>query len=69
MQREWVRFVLDGCSDVQRAFKNWMDRDHLFAEEVIRQCGENRYLSFVNDGQIEIKDFVNLVSDHFGLEV
>ncbi len=69
IQREWIYSVLDGCSDVQKAFENWMDRDCLFAEEVIKQCVENKYLSFVNNGQIDIKDLVKLVSVHFGLEV
>jgi len=61
--------VLDGCSDFQKAFNNWMDRDSLFAEEVIRQCGENRYLSLVNNGKTSIKDLVEIVSAHFSLEV
>lgn len=69
IQREWIYFVLDGCSDFQKAFNNWMDRDCLFAEEVIRQCGKNRYLSLVNDGKTSIKDLVEMVSAHFSLDV
>ncbi|MCR1843209.1 shikimate kinase [Murimonas intestini] len=66
-QREWVPYVLEGCSDVQKAFDNWMERDCLFAEEVKRQCIQNGYLSFVNDGQTEIEGVVQMVSCHFGL--
>jgi len=69
IQREWIHSVLDGCSDFQKAFNNWMDRDSLFVEEVIRQCGENRYLSLVNNGKTSIKDLVEIVSAHFSLEV
>ncbi len=69
IQREWIHSVLDGCSDFQKAFNNWKDRDCLFAEEVIRQCGDNRYLSLVNDGRTSIKDLVEMVSAHFNLEV
>ena len=69
IQREWIHSVLDGCSDFQKVFNNWMDRDSLFVEEVIRQCGENRYLSLVNNGKTSIKDLVEIVSAHFSLEV
>lgn len=33
-EREWVPYVLEGCSDKQQAFDNWMERDILFAKQV-----------------------------------
>lgn len=51
-QREWGHFVLEGCSDKEKAFENWMERDVLFAEEVRRQCERERFMSIVNDGAI-----------------
>lgn len=68
-QREWVPYVLEGCSDKEKAFSNWMDRDILFAEEVRRQCSKENYLSLVNDGKLSIADIANMVALHFGLVV
>lgn len=37
-ERPWVSYVLEGCSDKEKAFINWMNRDILFADEVREQC-------------------------------
>lgn len=37
-KRDFVALALEGCSDKEIAFLNWMDRDILFAREVRRQC-------------------------------
>jgi hypothetical protein len=66
-QREWVPYVLEGCSDKEKAFSNWMDRDIMFAQEVQRQCREEQYVSIINDGNIEIDELAYLVVSHFGL--
>ena len=66
-QREWVPYVLEGCSDKDKAFSNWMGRDVLFAEEVRRQCGQEQYMSIVNDGSIEVDKMVEMVASNFGL--
>lgn len=66
-RREFVPYVLEGCSDMERAFCNWMDRDILFAQEVQRQCHEERYASITNDGSIEIDELVSRVAKHFAL--
>lgn len=66
-QREWVPYVLEGCSDKEKAFSNWMNRDIMFAQEVQRQCSEDQYVSIINDGSIEIDELVDIVVSHFGL--
>ena len=66
-KREWVPYVLEGCSDKEKTFSNWMNRDILFAQEVQRQCSEEQYVSIINDGNIEIDELVDLVVSHFGL--
>lgn len=66
-RREFVPYVLEGCSDMEKAFCNWMDRDILFAQEVQRQCYEERYASIINDGNIEIDELVSRVAKHFAL--
>lgn len=67
-ERSWVPYALEGCSDKEIAFKNWMDRDILFAREVRKQCEKMGYNSFINDGGITINELVKRVSLQFGLE-
>ena len=66
-KREWVQYVLEGCSDKDKAFSNWMNRDILFAREVQRQCNEEQYISIINDGGIELDELVDIVTLHLGL--
>lgn len=67
-KREWVPFILEGCSDKEKAFCNWMDRDILFAKEVQKQCSEEEYVSLVNNGEMAIDEMLDKVIRHFGLE-
>ena len=67
-ERDFVPLVLEGCSDKEKAFRNWMDRDVLFAQEVQRQCQEENYVSVVNDGTMEMDELANLVATHFELK-
>lgn len=66
-KREWISFVLEGCSDKEKAFSNWMERDVLFAKEVQKQCIKENYVSIINDGSIEIDEYVHRIAAHFGL--
>lgn len=66
-KREWVPFVLDGCSDRKRAFANWMERDALFAKAVQGQCTEYGYASLINRGDQSVKELSDIVAVHFGL--
>lgn len=66
-KREFVPKVLEGCSNLEKAFCNWMDRDILFAKEVQRQCAAEKYAFIINDGSIEIDEMVHMVAIHFGL--
>lgn len=67
-KREWVPYVLAECSDKEKAFENWMERDALFAKAVQRQCGESGYVSLINDGQVSVEKLIGLAAAHFGLE-
>lgn len=67
-QREWVPYVLQDCSDKEKAFANWMERDTLFAKDVQRQCEEEGYLSLINDGKTDVEDLVKTVEEHFGFK-
>ena len=66
-KREWVPYVLEGCSDKDAAFSNWMNRDILFAQEVRRQCNDEQYVSIINDGSTDIEGLVKKVASHFEL--
>ena len=66
-QREWVPYVLEGCSDKGKAFSNWMNRDILFAKEVQRQCAAEQYHSIINDGNVTVEQMVEKVVACFEL--
>ena len=68
-QREWVPYVLQDCSDKEKAFENWMERDALFAKDVQLQCKEAGYFSLVNNGEMVIDELVEMVERHFGLMI
>ncbi len=67
-KREFIPYILAECSDKDKAFCNWMDRDILFAQEVQQQCSEEHYISLINNGEIAIYNYVNQIAKHFGLE-
>lgn len=67
-ERDFVPLVLEGSSDKEKAFRNWMDRDILFAQEVQRQCQKENYVSVINDGTMEMDELANLVAAHFELK-
>ena len=61
-------YVLNGCSDMERAFSNWMSRDIIFAKDVQKQCHEEGYFSVINDGSMKVDELVDIVSAHFELK-
>ncbi len=67
-ERSWVSDVLEGCSNKEKAFKKWMNRDILFADEVREQCNQMGYQAFVNDGLISIGEVVKKVATQFGMK-
>jgi len=64
-ERQFVPYVLDGCSDKEKAFENWMERDFLFSKEIERQCKSNKLKLIINDGTINLCDMVDEVVTHF----
>lgn len=67
-KREWVSYVLAECSNKEKAFANWMDRDALFAQAVQQQCAELGYVSVINDGKLPVDALMDKVIGHFGLK-
>lgn len=66
-KREWISYILEGCSDKEAAFDKWMNRDILYAANVRSQCAEMGYVSLVNDGGQPVEAFVKLMEDRFEL--
>lgn len=64
-KREWIPYILKECSDKEKAFENWMERDVLFAQDVQRQCVEAGYISSINDGKKSIDEMVSFAEQHF----
>ena len=49
-KRLWVNDYLSSCSDKEKAFSNWMERDVLFALSASKQAKEKGYATLVVDG-------------------
>lgn len=67
-ERQFVSYVLDGCSNKEKAFENWMERYFLFSKEIERQCESNKLKIMINDGTTNLDDMVNEVVTHFGID-
>ncbi|WP_167954875.1 hypothetical protein [Anaerosporobacter faecicola] len=64
-QREWVPYVLKDCSDQEKAFANWMNRDIAFAKDVILQCEQENYPVRIIDGSVSIEETKQAIIKHF----
>lgn len=66
-QRPWIQHILKECQDPGQAFDNWMQRDHLFGQEVLRQAQARNYKTLVVDGQLGIDALYQRVKTYFAL--
>ena len=66
-QRPWIRHILKDCENPEQAFENWMLRDHLFGQEILRQAQANHYRTLVVDGKQSIDAQFEIVKDYLGL--
>lgn len=55
-QREWVPYVLEGTSNPEQAFENWMQRDILFAQLVRKEAQKLGYPTLMTDGSRSEKE-------------
>ncbi len=65
-KRPWIDYVLEGCSDKEAAFANWMERDVQFALRAAADARRRGYPVMVNDGSPEIEDMYRKITGHFG---
>lgn len=66
-QRPWAKAFLQGCTDPDAAFQNWMQRDMLMAEAMHHAADEAGYRTIVVDGSKTIEQTAVLAKAHFGL--
>lgn len=66
-KRLWVNDYLLSSSDKEKAFRNWMDRDVLFAQSAIKQAGEVGYATLVVDGTNNIDENLLFIEKCFKL--
>jgi len=66
-QRPWVKSILKECEDPEQAFANWMMRDHLFGEEILRQAKARNYKTILVDRSRSIDQQYENVKEYFGL--
>ena len=67
-KRPWIAQILNECQYPAQAFKNWMERDALFAQEVIRQADVYAFSVIRVDGSIEITRQFEEIRERFGLD-
>lgn len=66
-KRTWTKLFLNRCSDSSAAFENWMQRDALFANDVLRQAKALGYRSILVDGKRTIAENYNEVIKMYDL--
>lgn len=66
-QRAFIHHILKDCDDPEKAFENWMMRDHQFGQEIIRQAKARDYETILVDGRQDIDELYDRVRKYFGL--
>ena len=67
-KRQWVSEYLMSCSNKEEAFKNWMERDIMFALTVLEQAKNIGYKTIIVDGNKNIDENLLLVEEYFELK-
>jgi hypothetical protein len=66
-KRPWIKSILNSCKNPQQAFSNWMERDYLFGQEIIRQAPRYNYRYIIIDENSKVDDLYSMVKKHFSL--
>ena len=67
-QRPYIPYVLEGSSDKNRAFQNWMERDALFAIDVVKSARELGYPTIITNYETCIEENLAIVEKVFELK-
>jgi hypothetical protein len=66
-QRPWIKDILKECEDPEQAFANWMMRDHLFGQRILREAQARNYKTILVDGSRNIDQQYETIKECFGL--
>lgn len=66
-KRVWIKDYLKNCSNVDKAYKNWMDRDIEYAQIVRKQAEELGMNTLIVDGSKTIYENYDYVKKCFNL--
>ncbi|WP_024832908.1 hypothetical protein [Ruminiclostridium josui] len=61
----WVMQYLEGCSNTELDFENWMKRDYLFADSVLKDATKLGYSTLVVDGERTIDENLDIIEEVF----
>lgn len=64
-QRPWIQHILNECADPEQAFENWMLRDALFGQEILRQAQAKGYATLLVDGSQTLAEITTHVKARF----
>jgi len=64
-QRPWIQHILNECADPEQAFENWMLRDALFGQEILRQAQAEGYATLLVDGSQTLAEITTHVKARF----
>lgn len=64
-KRPWIDQFLNECTNPQQSFANWMERDHLFGQEIIRQAQRYNYQYVIVNGSLSEDALYTKVKNHF----
>jgi len=67
-QRPWIQHILQACADPEQAFENWMRRDHLFGQDILRQAKAKGYKTILVDGSRTVAEQYAQVTAYFELK-
>ena len=65
-QRPFIQGILKDCDDPDAAFSNWMERDHLFGQKILKQARGYGYGTILVDGSRSIEAQFAFASQYFG---
>ena len=63
----WIDDYLSSSSDKEKALENWMERDALFAQYVLRDAERYSYESLIVDGKKSVLENLQIVENLFEL--
>ena len=66
-KREWVRRIMEQCSNPEMAFHNWMERDARFAEWIEAEVSALNLQLLKVDGNRTIEENAEAAAAHFNL--